>query len=583
MIDRSPAVSTRRLLLAYAIGLVPAMAMALGQPVWSRVDEAAHYDVIAQYAAGVYPRDSVTTIRPETLEVMERTGVYGFVVDNAYARPDVSAGFQAMPSGLDDTAHVLWIRRHGFQYSYESFQPPLYYLSALPGWQVGKAAGGALGAVYAVRMFDALLAALLAPLCMLITLRLWPANASAAWTVAVLAAVLPGVPLNLASITNDALVSVLGAACILVALDGRWTWRRIALAGALLGAALLTKTTAVALVPAIALALLDRSRAGGLRALVGGGAVTAVLFVPWLMSNLAIYGELLTTKEQLAMSAFPARTAAPDFWSVSTLHAFVTFWSGDPFLSLATAVPLTLVAAFITALAIAGLVRAYRDPASPIAHAVLWILVLAAAGAFVVSATSPVLAAFNAPGRLAYVGLGAVLALVAAGLRVEVPSVRLVRGVISTFAALSVIGLAVLAFPAPPVPSNPGQPVLASVQSPDRHGEFGGVSIDLQKCTVDTSGDLWLLLLIRNTGPSPAEWSQSAEVRGGGEAVATSGYSHSTPFPMTLPPGRDISGWLWLGPRTRLAFTGPVTVQFRDIATDGYRSIGTVDIPTALC
>ena len=307
---RSPAVTRRRLLLAYAIGLMPALAIALGQPVWSRVDEAAHYDVIAQYAAGVYPRDSVTTIRPETLEVMERTGVYGFVVDNAYARPDVSTGFHAIPSGLADSAHVLWIRRHGFQYSYEAFQPPLYYLSALPAWVVGKAVGGSLGAVYAVRIFDALLAALLAPLSMLIALRLWPANAAAAWTAAVLAVVLPGVPLNLTSITNDGLVSVLGATCILVAIDGRWTWRRIALTGALLGAALLTKTTAVALVPAIALALLGKSRAGGLRPLVWGGAVTAVLFVPWLMSNLAIYGELITTKEQLAMSAFPARTAA---------------------------------------------------------------------------------------------------------------------------------------------------------------------------------------------------------------------------------------------------------------------------------
>ena len=580
---RSPAVEKRLLLLAYAIGLVPALAMALGQPVWSRVDEAAHYDVIAQYAAGVYPHDSVTLIRPETLEVMRRTGVYGFVVDNAYVKPDLSAGFQAMPPGLDDAAHVLWIRRHGFEYSYESFQPPLYYLSALPAWVVGKAVGGALGAAFAVRIFDALLAALLAPLSMLIALRLWPANSAAAWTAAVLAAVLPGVPLNLTSVTNDVLVSVLGTACILFALDGSWTWQRITVTGALLGAALLTKTTAVAIVPAVAFALLDRNRAGGVRALFGGGAVVAVLFVPWLAGNLAIYGELITTREQLAMSAFPARTAGPDFWSVSTLHAFVTFWSGDPFLSLATAVPLTLVAAFVSALAIAGLVRAYRDHASPIARPVWWILALAAAGATGVSVISPVLAAFNAPGRLAYVGLGAVLALVAAGLRVELPSLRFLRAVVATFAALSVIGLALLAYPASPSSTTPGRPVLGYEQPLGGQGAFGTVSVDLQSCAVDRSGDVWIALQILNRGGAPAEWSQSVEVRARGETVATSGYNLSTPFPMALSPATVTAGWLWLGPRSRLASAGSITLRFRDIATDGYRSIGTVDIATPLC
>jgi hypothetical protein len=171
----------KRLAAAYVIALVPALFMALGQPVWSRVDEAAHYDVIAQYAAGVYPHDALTTIRPPTLEVMERTGVYGFVVDNSYQRPDVNAGFQPMPTGITNSAHVLWIRRHVYQFSYEAFQPPLYYALALPAWLAGDALGGALGAVYAVRVFDALLAALLAPLSMLIALALWPANRAASW------------------------------------------------------------------------------------------------------------------------------------------------------------------------------------------------------------------------------------------------------------------------------------------------------------------------------------------------------------------------------------------------------------------
>jgi len=55
-------ISRRQFAIAYAVALVPCLALAIGQPVWSRVDEAAHYDVIAQYAAGVYPRDATTTL-----------------------------------------------------------------------------------------------------------------------------------------------------------------------------------------------------------------------------------------------------------------------------------------------------------------------------------------------------------------------------------------------------------------------------------------------------------------------------------------------------------------------------------------
>jgi len=106
---------------------------------------------------------------------------------------------------------VLWIRRHGWQFSYEAFQPPLYYLTALPAWLAGRAVGGPIGAVYAVRIFDAVLAALLAPMAMLIALRIWPARNAAGWSAAALTALLPGVALNLTSVTNDVLVSVLGA------------------------------------------------------------------------------------------------------------------------------------------------------------------------------------------------------------------------------------------------------------------------------------------------------------------------------------------------------------------------------------
>src|ERR1700740_1978421 len=121
------------------------------------------------------------------------------------------------------------------------------------------------------------------------------------------------------------------------------------------------------------------------------------------------------------MAAFPERTIDPGFWSVSTLHAFVTFWTGDPFLSLPGAVALAVVAGFITLLALAGLVRAWRRHPSHFSLRDLGVLDAGGGGMALASVASPILAAFNAPGRLAYAGLAAAMALVAAGLWVQVP------------------------------------------------------------------------------------------------------------------------------------------------------------------
>jgi thiosulfate reductase cytochrome b subunit len=339
----------------------------------------------------------------------------------------------------------------------------------------------------------------------------------------------------------------------------------------------------VALAPALAVALLQRSRGGGLRSLIGGFAIAAALFVPWILSNLAIYGEAITTREQLAMSAFPARTASLDFWSVSTLHAFVTFWTGDPFLSLPGAVPLALLAGFITALALAGLLRAARRPGLGIVRSLMVVLALAAAGAGLVSISSPVLAAFNAPGRLAYAAVCAVMALVAVGLSVELPSPRLRWGTIGAFATVSLAGLALTAYPASPAPAGPGSPVIKT-QAPVQAGAaLGRFYVAVESCAVDTSGNEWVEVRFQNAGPDPVEWSQTVEVRQLGMPVVRSDYGRSTPLPMAFAPGRTYSGWLWLGPETRLHGLAGPSLRLADLATDGYRTVGDLDVPVALC
>ena len=561
---------------AYAVALVPALALAIGQPVWSRVDEAAHYDVIAQYAAGVYPRDATTTIRPETLEIMQGSGVYGFVVDNEYVQPD--PGLQPMPSGLSNRAQVLWIRRHGWEFSYEAFQPPLYYVAALPAWFIGHAIGGAVGSLYAVRIFDALLAALLAPLAMMILLALWPGHTGAGWGAAGLTAVMPGVALNLTTVTNDVLVSVLGAACVLVAITGRWTTRRALLVGALFGAALLTKTSAIGLAPALAIALLQARRDGGVRALLVGFGAAAACVVPWLIANVAIYGELITTREQLAMAAFPARTIDPSFWSVSTLHAFVTFWTGDPFLSLPGAVALAVLSGFITALALVGLWRAWRHHPPHLSLRDLGVLAAACGGAALASAFSPVLAAFEAPGRLAYAGLAAAMALVAVGLWLQVPSPPLRWGTIGTFAGLAAGGLLLTLYNSALPPPPTGVPAITTQTALAQNGAFADLDVSLLACGVDAVGDRLLLVRFYNTGVEPVEWTQTADLREGNDTVATSDFNRSTRFPLAFAPGHSYEGWLFIGRPKHVT-----SVRFRELAADQYRTIGDLSIQTALC
>jgi hypothetical protein len=573
----------RRLAIAFLIGLVPALALAFGQPVWSRVDEAAHYDLIAQFAAGVYPHDAVTTIRPETLEVMKETDVYGFVLENAFARPDLTNGFQTVPPGLSPAAHVLWIRRHGFQFSYEAYQPPLYYLAALPAWILGDRLGGAMGAVYAVRVFDALLAALLVPMAMLIALRLWPLNNAVAWTAALMTAVLAGRALNLTAVTNDVLTSVLGAACILVAISGRWTSKRAVLLGVLFGAAMLTKITSIGLAPALALALMQQRRGGGPKAVVLSAIAAGVCFIPWLGANLAMYGELTPTREQLEMSAFPARSTDPSIWFVSSLHGFVTFWTGEPFLLLPGAPALAFVALFLCALALAGLLHAWRQRSPEISRDTLVVLAVAALGAWAISLSSPILASFSAPGRLAYVGLGAVIALLVAGLRVELQSPLLRRAMIGLFAGLSVLGLALLIYPAAPVPANPGHPVIARAQPLQTSGSFDHLRVDAETCAVDVAGDAWLALNLVNEGSRPVEWRQSVEVDSNGRPVATSDFQRSTQLPEALPAGSTYSGWFWIGPSSKLQHLGDTAILLREVAADDYQQIGTLTVRTPLC
>jgi hypothetical protein len=52
---------------------------------------------------------------------------------------------------------------------------------------------------------------------------------------------------------------------------------------------------------------------------------------------------------------------------------------------------------------------------------------------------------------------------------------------------------------------------------------------------------------------------------------------------MSLAAAGRVTGWLWIGPESRLSNSGQLTVRFRDVAVGDYHSIGDVVIATPLC
>src|SRR5919197_1095926 len=211
----------RRALLAvaYLVALIPALGMAFAQPVWQLTDEAQHYDMLAQYAHGVYPVEGQTTLRQETVDVMKLTGVYRWSPADTQPLPEHGDAdtFTAPPSYLSGYKFQLWVRRHIWWFSYEAMQPPLFYALATPVWMLADKVGGPFDAVFAVRVLNALLLALLAPLALLLAWRLVPRTDVAVASAAVLLAT-PGLALNGSQITNDTLAAVLGAATVLAAI-----------------------------------------------------------------------------------------------------------------------------------------------------------------------------------------------------------------------------------------------------------------------------------------------------------------------------------------------------------------------------
>jgi len=208
---------------------------------------------------------------------------------------------------------------------------------------------------------------------------------------------------------------------------------------------------------------------------------------------------------------------------------------------------------------------------------------LAALGAAFVAVTSPILAAFNAPGRLAYVALAAAMALMAIGLWHELRSPRLRWAAVGTFVGVAIAGQALLVYSAVQPPPRLQQMIVANKRALGSFASFEGLTVQALSCVVDTSHDVWINVRIENTGSTAVEWTQRVVVHVDGGDVATSDFLRSTHFPMSLAARTTYTGWLWIGPAAQLRSKGDPQLVFRDLAADGYTRIGDLVISTPLC
>jgi 4-amino-4-deoxy-L-arabinose transferase-like glycosyltransferase len=244
-------------------------------PVWALVDEGAHYDYVQWISEdGRLPVLDEDRVHPEVLAIDE--GVY------------------PGPPRLDADERGLFGR------SYEGFQPPLAHLLATPVYAL---AGDHERKLRALRALGVVLLGVAVALTWLLARRVVPDAPLAAFSLALTFFLWPGVVVRAATFSNAALELAVGAALSLA------LWRALAerserwlvAAGALTGAALLTKLTMAAFVPALAVVCVAFLRDGRRRAVLAAAALPAAMVAPWIAFNLHHYGALTGSDEVQAL------------------------------------------------------------------------------------------------------------------------------------------------------------------------------------------------------------------------------------------------------------------------------------------
>jgi hypothetical protein len=321
-----------------AVIVVGAIVTVARMPVFALVDEQAHYS----YVQSVADDHRLPVLgRDRTAAVVEA------VREHTYPRPP-----RLDPSRLGLAG-----------YSYEAFQPPLYYVAAAP---LAAAVPSYSDRVTALRALDAWLLCCAIWLLWLLAREVAPTNALSVFAFALTGVMWPGVVVRSVTISNAALEMV-AAPLVLLLLwraHARGDRRLLVAAGAVTGAALLTRLTLVCLVPVlVAVAALAVRRYGRRAAPAAAFAVAlpALMIAPWLAFNIHHFDALTAervvrrmqepvlnpTRRQYGLSDLwhGLRTlltgVLPEEWWVAYLSSFKR-WLSEAFGALFLLAPLVL-------------------------------------------------------------------------------------------------------------------------------------------------------------------------------------------------------------------------------------------------
>lgn len=571
--------------LAYVAALIPALVMAVTQPVWSRVDEAQHTDFIIQLSHGHYPLADTTVIDPETLRISKATGVYRFEGPGTYPTPDLT-DIGPPPAGMSPRANAVWMSRHLWQLSYESAQTPGYYVVMVPLWSAADRIAGTMAAIYVMRIINALLIALLAPMAVIMAWRLAPERPVVAALAALFAVLLPGLDLNVTRVGNDALAAVIGGLMLVLAVGWTgavWTPRKALALGALLGAAVLVKLTLLGFAPAVAVAMLWP--AGGAKLprrmllLVLAGVVTLAFLCVWLAINLHLYGAPVPSARTNRLSIVAPMPFDVRFVPFEVAFFLVSYWSGEPLGVLPFATGFVALGVLLALIATAGVLKVRRP------GGMILVGVAAIAGMAAVSLVLPATAAFQfaGPGRYEYPALPATAALMAIGLTAAMARAfawRTLAGMYGAGAAVLLAG-GVAGVGADVTPSGSAAPPAGSLIFPaPADAQFNGVDIRIRSVLVDPQDHAtWLDVTATNNSADEIEWSPAPTVYSG-SVLSTAEYERGTHLPGDLNPGQSVSGWVYVpaafeeGESLRIVFPG--------VAVENYRTVGDVTLTLQL-
>jgi hypothetical protein len=333
------------LIAVLALAAVRGGRYALFLPPWGLIDEEQHLDYILSVAEeGRIPVADRSTLSPEIVASLFRTERW-------------TTFHWTTPSGPEPGALGL----EG--YSFEGYQPPLYYLLMAPIFRLLP--GGVLGKLFVLRLVAVALSLGTIWIIWRIASELSPANRFLALLPPLVMALLPERTMAVSRVNNDVLLELAAAGFFWIVVHtlhhGLTLQRSIAL-GLALGAGFLTKTSMAVLAPSLLVLLWIRRRdsrwaMNALACMIPPAALAA----PWILRNLRLYGEWSGFAGFSNLPSFPAPrlTLAAALSAVESLFGnfWVVWWQGP----LAGSAPgLTLARLLLLTLCILAMVGMWR-------------------------------------------------------------------------------------------------------------------------------------------------------------------------------------------------------------------------------